>query len=345
MPNDGMTKNGVRVLNLAEKERLRLMEPPSQNASSEDLVDPSRTTETSENTPGSSRSSGLITARKHRRRTSGSVGGYLESSGTPAKSMNQLERARSRIEGEELEKTGRCGNDLWRKSLKMLCLCREIQLRCKTESPQAPEWFFRACPDPDPVPGPKPLSASEFPPLLPPSRPGGPEPKAPITKTLQIPGYLSKKIDPMAPALPLRIGNPNQAMCPKSVHKRKVSSVVAPATLTVVPPTPLPTSTESKIAIAVARAEAKPYHSKLPCGFSQMMWWRILGQAVGAEGILSQTQQKSVLAWAMDRNTLRRGRERLCEKEGNQIWHVLDGMGCLAYEADEKTDTWGSDHQ
>ena len=317
------------MLALAEKERLKLVEPTLPNSSNEDLHESIKPIEGSEHAPGSYRLSGLIKARTHRRRTSGSAGGYLGSSGVSAKSMSDLDRARSRIQGEELEKTGQYGNDLWRIAMNMLCLCREIQPPPKKEPPQVFQCFSRADPDPDPS------LAIEFPPLLPLSPP---KPRAPIIKTLEVPGFSSRKIKPLAPLFPLGNGNPNQAMSPRSTHRRKVSALVIPDIPTVIPPTPLPIPPGNKMANAVAYAKAKPYSSNLPCGFSQEMWWRILGQAAGAQGTLSQTQQRSVLAWAMDRNTLRRGRDWLGEKEGNQIWHVLDGMGCLAYEADSETE-------
>lgn len=333
LPNSTIAKDGVRVLALAERERLRLAE---SDASNEDLQDPAKATETLEHTPGSNRFSGLITARTHRRRASGSASGYLGSSGTAAKSMSDLDRARSRIEGEELEKTGQYGNDLWRIALNMLCLCREIQLP-RDKEPQPKQHLSR--PDSDQAPDAAPQSdvslTSEYPPLLSASFP---KPRVPMIKTLEVPGYPSRKVKPLAPLLPLGNGNPNQAMSPRSIHKRKVSVSVVPNTPTIIPPTPLPVSPEGKMAIAIKHARAKPYRSMLPCGFTQDMWWRILGQAAGAQGILSQAQQKSVLTWAMDRNTLRREKEWLCEKDGNQIWHVLHGMSCLAYEVDQQTD-------
>lgn len=54
--------------------------------------------------------------------------------------------------------------------------------------------------------------------------------------------------------------------------------------------------------------------------------------AAGAEDIMSEAQQRLVLRWAMDRGTLGRERETLGLKESAQIWKVLEGMGCLAYE-------------
>ena len=323
LPNRNLAKNGIKVLNLAERERVRLSEPISLHGSNENLHAFIKAAETAQHGGGSSLLSDHLTAGTHRRRASGSASGYLGPSGTPARAMSDLDRARSRVQGEELERTGQYGNDLWRIALNMLCLCREIQLPPNNQTPQATQPSFQATIDS--------FLAEEFPPLQPPSPP---KPRKPVIKSLDIPGFLPKKAKPLAPLLPLGNVNPNQTLLARSHHSRKASVPRAPSVPTVIPPTPLPISPGTKIAMAVARASTKVYRSELPCGFSEALWWRILGQAAGAQGLLSETQQRSVLAWAMDRNTLRRGREWLGEKEGNQIWHVLDGMGCLAYEFD-----------
>ena len=334
LPNDAIAKAGVKVLALAERERLKLEESDTFN---EDLHNPAEVTEPLEPTPGSTKPSGLLAARPRRRRASGSTGGHIGSSVSTSKLMSDLDRARSRIEGEELEKTGQYGNELWRKALIMLCLCREVQWPRDTQTPHPAPCFPTTNLDqvPDALLQPTFSWGSEFPPLplLSPQKP-----RAPIVRTLEVPGHVPRKIKPLAPLLPLGNCNPNQAMSARSVHKRKVSVPVIPEAPTIIPPTPQPISPGTKIAIAIEHVRTKPYLAELPCGFSQEIWCKIIGQAAGAQGILSQAQQKSVLSWAMDRNTLRREKEWLCEKEGNQIWHVLDGMKCLAYEIDQEVD-------
>ena len=74
------------------------------------------------------------------------------------------------------------------------------------------------------------------------------------------------------------------------------------------------------------------YRSRLPCGFPERVWSRILAYAVDAQGLLSQSQQESVLRYAMDKSSLRKERDALGLKEGAQKWHVLEDMDCLAYE-------------
>ena len=323
LPNTRISKHGMKVLNLAERERVRFSETLSSRGSNGSLDTYVQTTETAEHGRGPPLLRDHPTTGIHGRRASGSTSGYLASSGIPAKAMNDLDRARSRIQGEELEKTGQYGNDLWRKAMNMLCLCREIQPSPNKEAPRATQPRFQAITDPS--------LAKEFPPLRPPSPV---KPRKPIIKSLDVPGFPSKKTKPLGSLLPLGNVNPNQTLLPRSHHMRKASLSEVPTTSTVIAPTPLPITANTKIMKALAGANTKIYRSKLPCGFSEEMWWRILGQAAGAPGTLSETQQRSVLAWAIDRDTLRRGREWLGEKEGNQIWHVLDGMGCLAYEFD-----------
>ena len=146
------------------------------------------------------------------------------------------------------------------------------------------------------------------------------KPKPAIIRTLNVPGPAPKKASPWG--IPLAPRSVNQAISatPRS-QKPSIST------------TPV---------LAVANTEAdkadtypvtrRQYRSKLPCGFSEDVWWQILGYAVGAKGLLSHGQQKSVLTYAMDRGNLKKEREALGLKEAAQKWHILEDMDCLAYE-------------
>jgi len=57
-----------------------------------------------------------------------------------------------------------------------------------------------------------------------------------------------------------------------------------------------------------------------------------MGYAADANGIMSVNQQRQMLGWAMDRNTLARERDNLGLPLAGQVWRVLEGTGCLAYE-------------
>ncbi|KAK4695516.1 hypothetical protein P7C71_g2249, partial [Lecanoromycetidae sp. Uapishka_2] len=81
-----------------------------------------------------------------------------------------------------------------------------------------------------------------------------------------------------------------------------------------------------------APKHTKSYRSELPCGFTKQVWCRILGYMMDADRVMSAKQQEKMLGWAMDRATLEREREYLGQTQAGQIWRVLDGAGCLAYE-------------
>ncbi|KAI9843436.1 MAG: hypothetical protein M1830_007700, partial [Pleopsidium flavum] len=70
----------------------------------------------------------------------------------------------------------------------------------------------------------------------------------------------------------------------------------------------------------------------MPFGLPEALWQRIIALASGAIGVVNSGQQGSIIRWAKDRDTLSRERETLGKSESTQIWRVLDGMGCLAYE-------------
>ena len=362
LPNTSLRGAGLKVLDLAEKERRKRADAILSHGSTDDLHRPGKYTETPRHSSGSSHLSSVNTAATHRRRVSGSASVDISTAGATVNAMSDLNRARSRIEGDELEQAGQLGNDLlcndlWRIAFKMLCLAREIRplvtkdpAETKKDPTEANMHPSNAKKDPPQaemaLPPPKAktdsLQVEDFPLLPPPPPPTPPKSKGHIVKTLEIPGFNSKVMKPLTPlSTPLGAGNPNQAMPHRSTHTRKASkeithtrrtSLTVPPTPTLTPPTPLLQTTATRLANAVTHAESKPYRSLLPCGFSEEAWWRILGHATGAGGILSERQQKGVLRWGMDRSTLRRGREWLVEREGNQIWHVLEGMGCLAYE-------------
>ena len=329
--NAKATKMGIKVLDLAERERRTVAEHLSPIESNDALSSLFKADPVSEHSHALSALGHQLKVKSHGRRTSGSTNGHIGLSAPAQKSMSDLDRARSRIQGEELERTGQYGNDLWRTAINMLCLCREIQYPHPKEIHPAVHHSVRDSVHTIHRPIADLVLGEDFP-VLPPSTPQ--KPKKPIVKTLEVPGYPMRNVKASAPLPPLGHGNPNQAMVPRSDYSRKPSvseksngSTLPTSALRLAPP-------DTKFAEAVARLKVRVYRSQLPCGFTEDIWWRILGQAASANGILSQRQQRFVLAWAMDRNTLKREREWLVEKEGNQIWHVLDGMNCLAYEFD-----------
>ncbi|MCJ1469659.1 hypothetical protein MMC07_008295 [Pseudocyphellaria aurata] len=129
-------------------------------------------------------------------------------------------------------------------------------------------------------------------------------------------------------ATPLANRSPNQPITTSFGQWRLDNSQLVPITTTQSSPIKLSPPSSPLISTALK----VPYRTSLPCGFPEEVWRRIMAIAAGAENIMSEAQQRSVLRWAMDRDTLGKERESLGLKEGAQIWKVLEGMGCLAYE-------------
>ena len=208
---------------------------------------------------------------------------------------SELDRARSRIQGTTLQLAGPQSNDLWRTAFKMLTLGREIRPQIRNEpAPRLPTL----------------------------------KTKAPIVRTLRIPGIIPKTLKPLTPLTSQR--DPNLAISPWNTQFPKSGSL--PSTPTVLPPTPL-TPKNSVVSVPLPTKTAD-YRTKLPCGLPEYVWRRILVLAAGAEGIMSESQQRSVLQWAMDRKTLMQESESLGLRASAQCWKILEATGCLAYEMD-----------
>ena len=150
-----------------------------------------------------------------------------------------------------------------------------------------------------------------------------PKPRPSIIRTLDVPGLTTKKSNPWG--TPLAPKSVNQVMSQRATPKKQSLSENQRPLIT------------AKSFLRVREhhdpsTTQKFYRSKLPCGFPENVWSRILGYAVGAGGLMSFGQQKSVLRYAMDRETLKKEREALGLKEAAQKWHILCDMDCLAYE-------------
>ncbi len=236
-----------------------------------------------------------------------------------AHNVTNLDRARSRIQGDALQEAGPLSNDLWRVALRVLCLGRDIQVQEKKEPPPVPKA------------------------------------KAPVIKTLSVPGPRLKSLTPKPPMPLTSERDANRPVMPWGNFSHKSSSI--PQTLNIIPPTsfqqmtfggreklpPVDTRnirTQPLIHTATpsravsSSAKNKIYQTRLPCGFSEDVWRRIIGFAAGADGIMSENQQRSMLSWAMNRKTLSKESEILGLTLASQIWRVLEGTSCLTYDMD-----------
>ena len=209
---------------------------------------------------------------------------------------SELDRARSRIQGTMLQSDGPHGNDLWQAAFKMLSLGREIQPQTRNESQPQP-----------PVP----------------------KSKVPVVRSLRIPGFTPRTLKPPTPLTLQR--DPNQSISPWITQVAKKSGSLSSIPTTIPPGPPILTAPNISVPLLT---ETTIYKTKLPCGFPECVWRRILGLATGAEGIMSESQQQSILQWAMDRKTLRQESESLGLRASAQCWKILEATGCLAYDMD-----------
>ena len=203
-----------------------------------------------------------------------------------------LDRARSRIQTHCIESEGHWSNDLWKAALRMLTMSRVIQ----KQSPK---------------------------PSLPLASTAKPKPKQLIVRTLEIPAPPPKKTNPWGAPLAPKSANAHLSSRPKA-PKNNSDSVKQSSSITTGFPKQSPQMEPS--------LESRQYKTSLPFGFSEDIWWRILGHAAGANGLLSPAQQRSVLRYGMDKGSLRKERDALGLKEALQIWHILHDVDCLAYE-------------
>ena len=276
LPNASLSSAASKVLELAEIARRTL-----QNTPRDDTVhvrEISRGIETADGLPKSP-------AFSHPRRSPTMIGDETQEAIT-----TELDRARSRIQGNAIDNAGHKSNDLWRVSFRMLSICRCIRPQTTSHAPLLNQ---------------------------------APKPKPPIIRTLDVPGLTPKKAIPWGVPLTPRSVNQTLTQRPKP-RKPSISTIPISAT-TMTNPLKATKANGSSVA-------RRDYRSKLPCGFPEDVWARILGHAAGANGLLSQGQQKSVLAYAMDRGNLKKEREALGLKEAAQKWHILEDMDCLAYE-------------
>ena len=71
---------------------------------------------------------------------------------------------------------------------------------------------------------------------------------------------------------------------------------------------------------------------RLPGGLPEKIWHKIIMEAADPSSILDESQQMGMLAWARSRHTLGLERELMGKPVATQIWRVLCATGCLAYD-------------
>lgn len=327
LPNDKLGTAGLRVLELGELVREGIFDEASNEETHEGFETPTKPASAPRRV-SDVRPSPSFGATSGRRRSAISATGSEHGgrSSSFATTSTELDRARSRIQGNILRDFGASSVDLWRVSLKMLTLTRAILLSAaetirdvhvrETESHR-----LHQLPPPVQPPRPAQLVQPLWPVFSTDSNDNGFPPLP--TSSIRAGVALSRRSE----TIPLKAGKPNHPVTPRHVHRRKNSvnpinrfSVFEPLTI-------------ADTDVLASRAdEQQPYRSHLPYGLSEYVWMRIINLVAGADGIVNITQQRSILRWAMDRTTLIKEREALGKPESAQIWRLLEGIGCLAYD-------------
>ena len=320
--NEELETAGTRVLELAEATRLATYDPTVDSEADPsiptELMDDLRLTDlpktaTNQNPP-------VTPISRHRRDSAGTPLSSVQQS--PALNSSELDRARSRIQGDTLKDQGLRSNDLWLMSIRMLRYARIILL--EPRQGYANQILFASSPSPLTIPC---------------------ETRPTKLKRAAITGdtFESHEAFPLlssttslstpTPKRPLGNGNPNSAIIPKQPSARKNSLIHHTAST--------PFSTMMSGATNNARRALPPlqtqiskaqqmvtaqYRSDLPGGLPGDIWAQILGHVVDAHGILHPSQQQAVARWGMERATLSEERGALGKVEAAQIWRVLLGM-------------------
>lgn len=289
--NPGLGPAGMKVLDLAESVREGQLVEDDDEVDEEVPETGSLQFKSEVNLRRGSEPRGnlITTANRHRTNTLATAADH---GGNVCKSNAKIEldRARSRIQGNTLHEAGAGSNDLWRAALKMLTLGRNIRPLIKK--------------------GPTPNKASRF---------QDDKSAGSTFRSLKSPSLRST---PLAPR------NPNQPVNVNFSQWRLENSKLVP----VLAPESLPKKPSQPADPPRAESQELPYKTQLPCGFSEDVWRKIIAFATGAQAVMTETQQRSMLKWAMNRETLVKEKESLGLKESAQIWKVLEATGCLAYE-------------
>ncbi|KAL8872173.1 MAG: hypothetical protein Q9174_002154, partial [Haloplaca sp. 1 TL-2023] len=243
LPNDGISGPAFKMLELSESARSYLIEDerpplsPHFSRAHRKISTPSRKVSLSHSspahvTPGSRRRSG----------TKGEVEDLTDEEAI----KGELDRARSRIQGDTLKEIGLHSNDLWRTAFQMLTACRPLcPLRKQAQEKHVPES--------DKTNGHE-APSSPAPPVNNPDFPSLPKPSKPFV------GYL----DPFA--TPLATKSTNQPATPKSKKPLPKLKTNNPSPLSIATSSPADASPKTGL------PQAKSYRSDLPLGLPEGAW-------------------------------------------------------------------------
>lgn len=290
-PNPQLGPAGLKVLDLAEAMRDSLLDEGNQGEISERIF-PEYKAGNNTRRASDVRGNPLTSDRRRSNSTPGGIDHV--GNGSVSSIRAELDRARSRIQGNTIKEAGTRSNDLWRIALKLLILGRAISSGINDENISGTAKLsevFRSAASSDSA-------------------------------------LRTSKHKPQS-ASPLAAKDSNRSITPNFGPWRLENSMLMPLTVIETLPKKL---LSPPISPLTTKPQGIPYRSQLPCQFSEDIWRRIIATAAGADGVMSEAQQLSMLRWAWDRNTLGRESESLGLKDSAQIWKVLEATGCLAYE-------------
>ena len=300
LPNDGVSGPAFKMLESSESARSYLIEDkrlplsPDFSRAHRKTSTPTRKVSLSHSSPAQ-----ITPGPRRRSGTKGEVEDLTDEEAI----KGELDRARSRIQGDTLKEVGLHSNDLWRTALQMLIACR-LFCPLRRQGTHEPESHQTNGHEP-----PAPINNPDFPSL--------PKPPKPFV------GYLDPFATPLAAKSTNQLGTPQSKKPLPKLRTNKPS------------PLSLATSSPSSASPKTGLPQAKPYRSDLSFGLPEGAWVKIMGHYLDAGRYLSERQQEAVVRWAIERRTLAREMESLGKPESVQIWKVLEGMGCLAYERDD----------
>lgn len=260
--------------------------------------------------------------------------------GMPGSSLPELERARSKIQGALLREKGPHCISLWRVALRVLVVSREILFDPNAGPYENHRRTFRRqqgghmSPMSPTGSAYSPAQLSHHSPLLHPQLHHSPHHSPQLHHS---PVQLWKSHSPPRPPVgKFSVLAGNWPVISQYHHHPTSDTVVTPKRRL-----DCPISfehldlKENDPPVATAREDRRTVISAEPLypgGLPAAIWKFIIVMASDPDGLLSPKQRSNLFDWAKTRDTVERERELSGKLRSLQIWRILEGTECLAYE-------------
>ncbi|KAA8911053.1 hypothetical protein FN846DRAFT_904642 [Sphaerosporella brunnea] len=228
--------------------------------------------------------------------------GYKMVPSGPPPPIQELERARTKIQGVLLKEKGPHGVALWSSALQVMVVARQILF--------------------DPCAGPFEGHTRCF------GRSPGGLPLSPLSASIVNSAYGKVPSTPVTPFRKIVSGSPVSAQSSGAASARQEYIRCFPSLNT-------PPKAADKGANGTdksLKASDKDDDRKCLGGLPEKIWKRIILLAADPEGLLSEKQLSNMVDWAKTRDTLEKERELAGKLKCQQIWRILEATECLAYE-------------